>query len=260
MTPSQDAQPAPSLAVQRCPLAFHFRHGCCFQVHRASDQECLDSRCVTLTVDQRGVVLAASNSPKTMFGFNPQADLIGQPLAAFINVFEDFRVKQQQQAGHSSSGKSSSGFGGTRAVQEQYSRLALQIAPAPDPNAGPEAAGPSVASDGTDDSVLLTLLANAAQEGREACYRVGVRPAPLAAGQIGKSAEEQQRQQQQGAAAGMSTLMQALGKRTGTKLQAAIMRIDVVEPDWTQEDAGSQGINFRVGLICCAGRAVQCRK
>lgn len=223
------------------------------QVNRATTEEQLDSQRVSLTVDQRGVVLAASASPKSLFGFDPSADLVGQPLAAFINMFEDFRAQQQQllarQPGGGGVGSSNnrgsnpasagSGGGTSRGVQQSYSQLALQIAPAQDPSSG--AAGAAGAAE-SDDSMLLTLLAQAAQEGSEASYRVGVRPCPLASHLIGKGAD----QQQMDAAAGVSTLLAALGGRGSSRMRSAVMKVDVVETDWTQESADSHGVQFQV--------------
>jgi len=209
------------------------------QVNRATAEEQLDSERVSLTVDQRGVVLAASTSPRSLFGFDPPADLVGQPLAAFVNMFEEFRVQQQTQAGQqrrTGSGQGSRGSHSPSTVQEQYSRLALQIGP------GPEQGSSSVATVAkSDDSMLLMLLARAAQEGSEACYRVGVRSNPLASDQIGKSTDQQRQQE----AAGLSKLLAALGGHGSNKLRAAVMRIDVLETDWTKE-ADSRDVKFQV--------------
>jgi hypothetical protein len=90
--------------------------------------------------------------------------------------------------------------------------------------------------------MMLLLLAQAAQEGSEACYRVGVRATPLAADKIGLAADQQRQDQ----AAGLSLLLAALEGRGSTKLRPALMRVDVLETDWTQQDAGSQGVQFRV--------------
>jgi hypothetical protein len=194
-------------------------------------------------VDQRGVVLAASNSPKKLFGFDPAADLIGQPLAAFINLFEEFRVLQQQRAGQQSGGSRGSAAGsnslnGGRTVNEQYSRLALEMGPRPDQQDIPVGQGAAA----VDDCMLLTLLAQAAQEGSEACYRVGVHSVPLSTDSIGKGVDQQQQQE----AAGLSKLLAALGGNGGVKVRPAVMRVEVMETDWTLEDAGSQGVKLQV--------------
>lgn len=214
------------------------------QVTRCTEDELVESVSVKVTVDQRGIVLDTSHSPRNLFGFDPQAELIGQPLAAFINVFEEFRLKQQQQGlnGRSGSNPGSASSNGSRerGKQEKYSQLALQIGP------GPEAANGalSAASGAADDAILLTLLAHAAQEGSEAYYRVGVRSAPLPLDQIGKTASEQA-----GIAQGDgASLLQMLGKRGGKQMRAALMRVDVVQPDWDNEDADKQGVRFSVSL------------
>jgi hypothetical protein len=218
------------------------------QVECAFAVEHLDSQRVCLTVDQRGVVLDASRSPKKLFGFDAAADLIGQPLAAFINLFEEFRVLQQQQragvqpGGTRSSVAGNNSLSGTRTVNEQYSRLALEMGPRADQQ--DTAVGPAAAA--VDDCMLLTLLAQAAQEGSEACYRVGVRSVPLSTDSIGKALDQQQLQQQQ-EAAGLSQLLAALGGNGGVKVRPAVMRVEVMETDWTQEDAGTQGVKLQVG-------------
>jgi hypothetical protein len=214
------------------------------------------SQRLALTVDQRGTVLDTSASPSNLFGFEPQSELIGLPLAAFINVFEEFRVKQQQQQQGTNSttarAAASSSLSGDRATNEQYSRLALQIGPGPEAAAGSDSSGATAAA-GDDDSILLTLLAHAAHEGSEACYRVAVRASPLTPDQIGKTASQQQQAQKEQGSGGGSSLLQALGNRRTVKLRPALMRIDVIDPDWSQEDAGSQGVRFKVRKMLMYG-------
>jgi hypothetical protein len=219
------------------------------QVHKCTEEDRLLSQRLALTVDQRGIVLDTSASPSNLFGFEPQSELIGLPLAAFINVFEEFRIKQQkQQQGASSAtarAAASSSLSGDRTMNAQYSRLALQIGPGPEPADGSASNGATAAA-GDDDAILLTLLAHAAHEGSEACYRVGVRASPLASDQIGQTASQQQQTQKGQGSGGGSSLLQALGNRRDVKLRPALMRIDVIDPDWTQEDAASQGVRFKV--------------
>lgn len=227
------------------------------QVHKCTEEDRLLSQRLALTVDQRGIVLDTSASPSNLFGFEPQSELIGLPLAAFINVFEEFRIKQQKQQqglkGTTARAAASSSLSGDRAANEQYSRLALQIGPGRDAagSAANGAASAAAAAGSDDDSILLTLLAHAAHEGSEACYRVGVRANPLAADQIGKTAQQQQAQNGQESGGG-SSLLQALGNRRDGRLKPALMRVDVVDPDWSQEDAAGQGVRFKVQkmLLC----------
>jgi hypothetical protein len=215
------------------------------------------SQRLALTVDQRGTVLDTSASPSNLFGFEPQSELIGLPLAAFINVFEEFRVKQQQQQQQGTNSTTaraaaSSSLSRDRATNEQYSRLALQIGPGPEAAAGSDSSGATAAA-GDDDSILLTLLAHAAHEGSEACYRVAVRASPLTPDQIGKTTSQQQQAQKEQGSGGGSSLLQALGNRRTVKLRPALMRIDVIDPDWSQEDAGSQGVRFKVRKMLMYG-------
>lgn len=44
-----------------------------------------------LNINSRGTVLSVNNgAPKALFGFNP-SDVIGRPIAAFVNVFGQWR-------------------------------------------------------------------------------------------------------------------------------------------------------------------------
>jgi hypothetical protein len=201
------------------------------QVHKASAEELLDSQRVSLTVDQRGVVLAASASPKALFGFDAAADLVGHALASFVNVFEEFRGQKQPGQQQKQRG------GGSAELPQRFSQLALQVGP------GPDARPPSGGTAAADDAALLTVLAQAAQEGRDATYRVGVRSRPLADDLIGRSSEEQQRQQQ--AAGGGSALLAALSGHGSGRLRPALMRIDAVEMDWTQDTGSAHGVQFQ---------------
>lgn len=211
------------------------------QVHKCTDEERLDSQSIVLTVDQRGTVLQTSPSPKNLFGFDPQSELIGRPLAAFINVFEEFRMQQQQQGSSSREGRAGASFlGGSSGAQDQYSKLALQIGPGPDESSS--SAPPPAAA---DDSMLLTLLVHAAQEGSEACYRVGVHSRVLQPEQIGQDRAATDNSQGVDAGGKMS-LLQVLGKHGGNQLRPALMRIDVVQTDWTNESADNQGMRFKV--------------
>lgn len=212
------------------------------QVHKCTEEERLDSQSIILTVDQRGTVLQTSPSPKNLFGFDPQSELIGRPLAAFINVFEEFRMQQwQQQQQGSSSGRAWGAGSSSSGTQDQYSKLALQVGPGPDGSPS-SALTPAAAA---DDSMLLTLLAHAAQEGSEACYRVGVHSHVLQPEQIGHDRSVTDNSHGVDADGKMS-LLHVLGKRGGNQLRPALMRVDVVQTDWTCESADNQGMRFKV--------------
>ncbi len=64
------------------------------QIHPATEQQDLDSKRLLLHLNQHGTVLSVSNAtPKTLFGFRP-TDLIGQPLEAFVNAFEQCKASR----------------------------------------------------------------------------------------------------------------------------------------------------------------------
>jgi hypothetical protein len=63
------------------------------QVLPASEAQLLDQQRLELQLNHRGIVLAVNpGASKAVFGFNPQ-DLVGRPLAAFVNLFSQWRGK-----------------------------------------------------------------------------------------------------------------------------------------------------------------------
>lgn len=178
-------------------------------------------------------MLRASATPRSLFGFAPEADLIGHSLASFVNLFEDFRVQQpqQQQLGPQVPGRSAAAAAG--ADQTRFSQLALDIGPKPEP----------------DDAALLTLLAQAAQQGGGAFYRVGVRARPLPEDQIGQARDQHHLQQQQQQASAASVLLAAVSG--SHRLRPALLRVDVIETDWLQQHGGNVSLpelQFQVQL------------
>lgn len=128
------------------------------QVTKVCHASHLDAQRLKLVVDQRGIVLAAPcASPRALFGFEP-ASVIGKPLAAFVNVFEAFRVAQARQRGAAGAGSRSGGgslgssvFGaGSRApsLGPAFSLVARKLQ-AEEPR-GPSAGGGSGGSDAAE--------------------------------------------------------------------------------------------------------------
>lgn len=63
------------------------------QVLPASEAQLLDQQRLELQLNHRGVVLAVNPGvSKAVFGFAPQ-ELVGRPLAAFVNLFGQWRGK-----------------------------------------------------------------------------------------------------------------------------------------------------------------------
>jgi hypothetical protein len=53
----------------------------------------LDQQRLKLQLNHKGIVLSVNpGASKSVFGFNPQ-DLVGRPLAAFVNLFSQWRGK-----------------------------------------------------------------------------------------------------------------------------------------------------------------------
>eukprot|EP00775_Hariotina_reticulata_P013181 gene13181-13312_t len=183
----------------------HATHGEKNEVHhiakvtKATSADFVDSRRARLVVDQRGVVVAVPGTlNRHLFGFDGK-DLVGRPLAAFINLFEDFRVEQatqqqlQQRLKEQFGSNAPSSDGSAPAIQVTLD-MHLDVS---DKRAGAAPSGMHGAAfgsvtgaadvSGMDDSMLLSILARAAQEGGSASYRVGVRPCPLKEKQIGNN-------------------------------------------------------------------------
>ena len=63
------------------------------QVFKSSADAGLDQKRLLLRINSAGTVLSASaGAPKALFGFAPAA-VVGRPLAAFVNVFGQWRRK-----------------------------------------------------------------------------------------------------------------------------------------------------------------------
>jgi hypothetical protein len=59
----------------------------------ASEGQLLDQQRLELQLNHKGIVLAVNpGASKAVFGFNPQ-ELVGRPLAAFVNLFSQWRGK-----------------------------------------------------------------------------------------------------------------------------------------------------------------------
>lgn len=58
---------------------------------KSSDAAQVAQKCMLLRINQHGTVLSVdAASPKALFGFSP-TDLVGRPLAAFVDVFGSWR-------------------------------------------------------------------------------------------------------------------------------------------------------------------------
>lgn len=237
------------------PVASSSQHK--LQVTKASSQQLLEDQRVSLIVDQRGVVVSvAGASPTVLFEFDAQKDLVGRPLAAFINLFEEFRVKLQNGSFRDAA-PAKAGLG-----PEQGNDLLA-------------ANNPWHSSSGltaglvTDDSVLLTVLAQAAQAGSSSSYRVGVRAMPLADEQIGRKVGQSGDGSSQApsltggaAAAGFASLLATLGGKVANKLRPAVMVVDVLEQDLAGEGAAGlasamSGVQFVVSGCWMTARMQQ---
>jgi hypothetical protein len=63
------------------------------QVLPASEAQLLDQQRLKLQLNHKGIVLSVNpGASKSVFGFHPQ-DLVGRPLAAFVNLFSQWRGK-----------------------------------------------------------------------------------------------------------------------------------------------------------------------
>lgn len=63
------------------------------QVLPATEAQLLDQQRLQLQLNHKGLVLSVNeNASKAVFGFNP-SELVGRPLAAFVNVFSQWKQK-----------------------------------------------------------------------------------------------------------------------------------------------------------------------
>jgi hypothetical protein len=262
------------------------------QVTKATKEEFQDEQRLRLIVNFKGTVISASSSTsKTLFGLDPAADLVGKPLASFITQFEQFRVQQRQGtaagvgfAAAAAAAPQSEGGDGSGQPSQRYSQIALQlqrdishVEQAAAAAAGDldqlllhSGAGSTGAAD--DDSVLLSLLGQAAQEGGDATYRVGVRSVPVADGQIGwqRTKEGSGKNSSSlpggaaaaagsatggGSSAGVEGLWASMvGGKSVVKTHAAVMAVSVVEQDLSSSGAATtDNVQFEVrrGLGVC---------
>jgi hypothetical protein len=111
-----------------------------------------------------------------------------------------------------------------------------------------------------DDSVLLTLLGQAAQEGGDATYRVGVRSVPVADDQIGKQGPGKSSTLAGGTAAAAASaaggsssagaeglLASVIGGKSAMKLHAGVMAVSVVEQDLSSNSSSAaDNVQFEV--------------
>eukprot|EP00879_Flechtneria_rotunda_P018293 GHRR01019190.1.p1 GENE.GHRR01019190.1~~GHRR01019190.1.p1 ORF type:complete len:475 (+),score=183.65 GHRR01019190.1:222-1646(+) len=215
-----------------------------------------------LLVDQQGTVTTVlGNSNKALFGFDPSTALVGRPLASFVNLFEAFRLQQQkhqqpQAAGQDDHGSSMPCFS---QVALQYQLGAIEATNGVVNSDSPPGAstGTAVGSVATDDAMLLTILAQAAQEGRGASYRVGVRANPVPDDQIcstngqGRllrlSATGSGGANKGSAGAATSLHDMLVADQSSQKIRPAIMTIQVVEPSWGENGADGDGMNGLAG-------------
>lgn len=213
------------------------------QVVKATNEEHLDGQRVSFIVDQQGKVLSVSGTCATqLFGFDGN-DLIGRPLAAFVNVFEEYRVNGGKET-----------------------ELGTGIASLNNPMNG-TSKGSGSADKG--DAALLSILAQAAQAGLCSSYRVGVRTVPITDDQIGKDTDQDAGSNQQGPDTGAgnqgySSLLSALHSRT-SKLRPAVLSVEVMDQDLTAIDADgrsaiSKGLMFEVSIMTLLQPCQKCLK
>eukprot|EP00878_Enallax_costatus_P023700 GHUV01025232.1.p1 GENE.GHUV01025232.1~~GHUV01025232.1.p1 ORF type:complete len:290 (+),score=39.08 GHUV01025232.1:210-1079(+) len=223
------------------------------KVNKVSNEEHMDDRRVSVTVDQKGTVIAVEGSPPvTLFGFEAQTDLLGRSLASFINLFKDFR-----DALHERNSK-----GVDLEPASPKGQRDLDMLTSNNPQHSSSGLSGSSAS---DDALLLTILAQAAQAGTGLSYRVGVRAMPLdeegltnsvRVGEFSAAGGRDGTISGGSAVAGdFAALLSALGGQTAKKLVPAIMTVDVIEQDLSADggdavglSAISAGLHFTVSL------------
>eukprot|EP00877_Chromochloris_zofingiensis_P009836 jgi/Chrzof1/5105/Cz15g11180.t1 len=73
------------------PSPYTQLHDIWMKVMLSSESERLSQKRLMLTLNEQGQVIAATNAtPTSLFGFSPH-DVIGAPLSAFVNVFEEWQ-------------------------------------------------------------------------------------------------------------------------------------------------------------------------